>query len=392
MEFTFNKEEEDIRRSVNDFSRKELVGNEFEKLDHIPMTKARIMGDLGFIGLKVSEEYGGEQASWVEAGIVAEEIAKGNITMAYFVLLSCEMGLIIETYGSEEIKKEWLEDICRGKKSGCISVTEPSSGSDFGRIKTMAIRQGDHYLLNGDKGPTSFGMQADYAILFAKTTPETGIDGITAFLVPLDFPGISKKRITNTGLLPATSAHFSLDNVKVPQEYRIGEEGEGFYIHTKMGLSCNFHRILSGLIPLGTAQSALALATSYSKKRNAFGRPIAQFQAISGKAAEDATMIEMGKWLCYRGLWLMDQGLPNTKEAAMCSLWAPKSAYRIVENALLVHGHAGYSDDHPIQQMLRDTMAFEMIGGTEEMMKLVISRNMMGEAVIPQILRDEFIC
>jgi len=191
------------------------------------------------------------------------------------------------------------------------------------------------------------------------------------------------------GLLPTAPAQIELHNVKIPFAYRIGEIGEGDKIHRKLGLASHCHRILSGLIPLGAAQSALDMTVSYAKKRFAFGRPIAQFQAISGKIAEDAAMIDMAQWLCYRALWLMDQGLPHTREAAICSWKAPKLAYRVMEDAILIHGHAGYSEDHPFQQMLRDVIAFEMIGGTEEMMKLIIARDVIGKASVPKDLWDE---
>jgi len=175
-----------------------------------------------------------------------------------------------------------------------------------------------------------------------------------------------------------------LKEVRIPMKYQIGKEGEGFDVNTSAGLSSDFFRILSGLIPLGLAQAALSLAITHAKNRVAFGRPIAQFQAISSKIAEDATLIELGRWLCYRALWLKDQGSNPAKEAAMCSWWCPKSAYQIIEDALLIHGHAGYSDDYPIQQMLRDVIAFEMIGGTEEANKLIIGRRVIGKAAIPE--------
>jgi cyclohexanecarboxyl-CoA dehydrogenase len=256
-------------------------------------------------------------------------------------------------------------------------------------MKTRALRDGDFYVLAGEKSPVSFGMDADFALLFAKTEPDGGAGKISAFLVPLDYSGITRSRNTNMGLLPSPSAEIKLNEVRIPVKYRIGKECEGYIINRNLGLSSDFVRILSGLIPLGLAQNALGLAISYAKKRTAFGKPIGQFQAISGKIAEAATMIEMGRWLCYRALWLKDQGLPHTKEAAMCSWWCPISAYRVIEDALLIHGHAGYSEDHPFQQMLRDVVAFEMIGGTKEMMQLVIAEKTVGKSAIPDNIPSE---
>lgn len=388
MEFKFTKEEEDIRRAANNFAQKELANQELEKLDHVPMDTLKTMGGLGFLGLKVPEEYGGTPASWVEVGIVVEEIAKGNIAMAYLLMLSCEAGLILAAHGSEETKREWLPGLCQGEKLGCISAAEPGSGSDFASLTTRATRNGDFYLLQGEKSPVSLGTQADFTILFAKTKPEAQARGITSFLVPLDLLGITKSPIPNMGLFPAFAALLRFDEVRIPATNLIGRESEAFNINSSLGPSSEFSQVLSAIISLGAAQSALSQAISYAKKRLAFGRPIAQFQAISGKIAEDATLIEMARWLCYRTLWLKDQGLPHTKEAAMCSWWCPKSAYKIIEHALLIHGHAGYTDDYPFQQMLRDIIAFEIIGGTENIMKLIIAEKVMGKIAIPDQLKS----
>jgi cyclohexanecarboxyl-CoA dehydrogenase len=392
MDLNFTKEERDIKRAASNFAQKELVEQKIETMDLLPIDSVKNMGDLGFLGMTIPEEYGGVPANWVELGIVSEEMAKGSVAMAYLLMVTWGAGLLLATYGKVEAKRKWLPDLCQGTKIGCISVTEPDCGSDFAAIKTKAIRDGDFYILSGEKSPVSFGTQADFAILFAKTDLEGGVNGITAFLVPLDIPGITKSFIMNMGLLPASSIDLKLDEVRIPVGNRIGREGEGFDINMSLGLSSDFFRILSGLVPLGLAEAALSLAITHAKNRMAFGRPIAQFQAISGKISEDATLIEMGKWLCYRALWLKDQGLTPTKDAAMCSWWCPKSAYQIIEDALVIHGHAGYSDDYPFQQMLRDVIAFEMIGGTEEAMKLIIAQKVIGRDSVPGILADQVFC
>lgn len=392
MDLNFTKEERDIKSAASNFAQKELVEQKIETMDLLPIDSVKNMGDLGFLGMTIPEEYGGVPANWVELGIVSEEMAKGSAAMAYLLMVTWGAGLLLATYGTVEAKKKCLPDLCQGTKIVCISVTEPDCGSDFAAIKTKAIRDGDFYILSGEKSPVSFGTQADFAILFAKTDLEGAVNGITAFLVPLDIPGITKSFIMNMGLLPVSSIELKLDEVRIPVENRIGREGEGFDINMSLGLSSDFFRILSGLVPLGLAESALSLAITHAKNRMAFGRPIAQFQAISGKISEDATLIEMGKWLCYRALWLKDQGLTPTKDAAMCSWWCPKSAYQIIEDALVIHGHAGYSDDYPFQQMLRDVIAFEMIGGTEEAMKLIIAQKVIGRDSIPDILADQVFC
>jgi cyclohexanecarboxyl-CoA dehydrogenase len=226
-------------------------------------------------------------------------------------------------------------------------------------------------------------MQADVALLFAKTDPERRTTGITAFLVPLGLSGIMKSAIKNMGLFPLAPCSFTIDNACIPAKYRVGDEGEGFRLLTNMGFSSDFHQIISGLISLGAAQTAMRLAISYSKQRVAFGRPLAKFEAISEKIAEDVTFLEAARWLCYRALALKDQGLSNAKEAAMCGWWCPKLAFQVIENALLIHGHAGYSHDFPFQQMLRDVIAFEIIAGSEQILKLTIAQKVVGEIAVP---------
>jgi cyclohexanecarboxyl-CoA dehydrogenase len=179
-----------------------------------------------------------------------------------------------------------------------------------------------------------------------------------------------------------------MNNVRIPAKYRIGDEGKGSHLHTSMGFSSDFHQMISGLISLGAAQTAMRLAIAYSKQRVAFGHPIAQFEAISEKIAEDATLIEAARWLCYRALALKDQGLSNAKEAAMCGWWCPKVAFQAIEGALLVHGHTGYSDDLPLQQMLRDIVAFEMIAGTEQILKQIITQKVIGRIAIPGVMTE----
>ena len=383
MEFKFSKEEELLQWATKDFAQRELATKELVTLDYVPTDILKKMGDLGFFGLGIPERYGGEPASWVMIGILTEEIAKANIAIAYLIMLSYEISLPLAMHGTDEAKEEWLYSLVKGNKIGCISVTEPDCGSDVAAIKARAFRDRGFYLVSGEKGPVSFGMEADVSVFFAKTNLEAGARGITAFLVPVDLPGITKFRVTNMGLLPSAAASFTFNEVRVPVKYRIGDEGEGFHINESMGLFADFSRVLSGLICLGAAQTALRLAISYAKERVAFKRPIASLEAISGKVAEDATLIEAGRWLCYRALWLKDQGLPNAKEAAMCGWWCPKVAFQVIEDALLVHGHAGYSDDHPFQQMLRDVIAFEMIAGHEQVTKLIIAQEMIGRVAIP---------
>ena len=388
MEFKLSKKEELWQWAVREFAEGELAKQELITLDYVPADFLKKMGGLGFFSVKVPKEYGGDLGTWVMMGILAEEMAKMNIPIAYMTMVSYEVILSLTSFGTNETKEEWLQDLVKGAKRGCISANESDSGVDIGVTKTKAIREQDSYFISGEKSPVSFGMQADVALLFAKTNSEKKTEGLTAFFVPLNLSGITKSEIKNMGLFPVAPCSFTMDHVCIPARYRIGDEGQGFYLHTTMGFSSDFHQIVSGLISLGAAQAAMRLAISYSKQRIAFGRPIVQFEAISEKIAKGATLIEAARWLCYRALALKDQGLSNGKEAAMCGWWCPKVAFQVIEDALLIHGHTGYSDDLPLQQMLRDIVAFEMISGTEGILMQRIAQKVIGNIAVPDVMTD----
>jgi cyclohexanecarboxyl-CoA dehydrogenase len=390
MEFKFSKQEELLQWAVNDFAQRELTTNKLDTLDHIPEEIIRKIGELGFFSMRIPEKYEGKPATWVMIGILVEEMAKANISIANLIMVSYGVSISLATNGTEEAKEEWLSKLATGEKLGCISMTEPDSGSDVSSIQTKAIRKDDIYLLSGEKSMVSFGSQVDVALLFARTNIEKESNRVTAFLLPLNLPGVTKLPIIGMGLLASRPASLVLNEVSIPVKYRIGQEGEGLHINRSMGLFSDLSRVLSGLISLGLAQTAIKSAIAYGKKRFAFGRPIVKFEAISEKIAEDATLIEAGRWLCYRALWLKDQNLPNTKEAAMCGWWCPKVAFQAIEDALLIHGHSGYSEDLPFQQMLRDVTAFEMMAGTEEILKLTVAQNVIGKAALPGNLNDHF--
>jgi cyclohexanecarboxyl-CoA dehydrogenase len=383
MEFGFSEEERLLQWAVNDFAQKELAEDELHTSTHVPQRLIEKMAGLGFLGLKTPEKFGGSEGTWVEVGILAEEIAKANVAVAHLITRFYEINLILARYGTERVKTEWLAGMTKGHKVGCIAATEAGSGSDIAAIETSALRDNDSYLINGEKNPTSFGMQADFGLVFAKSDHDAGSNGVSAFLVPLDLPGITKTAIRNMGLQGSAVASIVFDHVKIPVEYRIGDEGEGFHIHVRLGPYSSLSHILSGIISMGACQEALNLAVSYSRKRLAFGRPLAKFQGISGKIAEDVTLVEAGRWLCYRALWLKEQNLPHAKEAAMCRWWCPKVGYDVIKHALIIHGHSGYCDDLPLERMLRDITAFQIIGGADQLMKLIIAHKTIGRVAVP---------
>jgi cyclohexanecarboxyl-CoA dehydrogenase len=387
MEFTYSKEEAEIKNVIYNFVQSTIEGKGLDKKKRIPKDIIELMAKIDLFSLKIPHKYGGLSARWVEMGIVIEELSKGATGLAYFVVLAWIVSQILNKYATATVKKKWLPEISKGNKFGCVSVSEPACGSDLAALKTISYKEGKNYVLNGEKAPVSFGFQSDFAIVFAKNEPgeKNGLE-LSAFLIPFEIPGIGKKEIPSMGLLSANLTGLELKNVKVPDTYRIGAEGEGNEINTDGGFCSDFFQILSGLIPMGIAQKAINLAIRHSKMRKAFGRSIIQFQAISEKIAEATTLIEMGRWLCYRALWLKDIKQTNIKESAMCCWWCPKAAYRIIEDMLLIHGHIGYSEEYPLEQMLRDVIAFEMIGGSAESMKMIISQRVVGKDIFSEFL------
>jgi cyclohexanecarboxyl-CoA dehydrogenase len=388
MDFRFSEEEELWQWAVKDFANREIASREPKIFDQSFKYTLRKMGELGFFGVKLPEQYGGDPANWVMLGILAEEVAKVSVGIAYLILVSHEVTFSLASYGTDEAKEEFLRGLIRGDIVGCISSNEPNAGVDFEAIELRADKNGETYIVSGEKNPVSFGMQADVTLSFAKTGP--GKKEITAMLIPLGLTGISRFPLRNMGLSLSAPASFRFDGVQIPLRYRISNVGEGLQVNATTGLLSNAHKIIVGLISLGIAQTALKLAIQYSKERVAFGKPIVKFEGLSNKIAEDATFIEAARWLCYRALSLKDRNSSHTKEAAMCGWWCPKIAYETIQDSLLIHGHAGYCDDHPFQQMLRDIVAFELISGTENILKLIVSYEGIGAVAVPDSLLSHF--
>ena len=300
--------------------------------------------------------------------------------------LSYEVNLLLSRHGQPAIQREYLPSRVTGGASGCIAITEEEAGSDVGAIRMTARRDGGDYVLNGEKSPVSFGARADYTIAFAKTDAGDGSGTVTAFIVPFGTPGLTRSAIPTMGLSSSGIAALVFDNVRIPAINRVGEEGRGLDINREVGLFSDGGRLLCALIGLGVSRRAMKKAAAHARERTAFGRPIVQFEAISGKIAEDATMLEAATWLCYRGLALKDRDQSCEKEAAMAAWWCPRLAFRIVENTILIHGHPGYTDDHPFERMLRDVVGLEIIAGTEEILKLTIARQVAGSIAVPEEL------
>lgn len=383
LDFSFTEEQEMFRKAVRNFAQREIAPgySERAKKSDPPINEIKAMAAQGLLGITIPEKYGGQGADHVTLGIAIEEMARADYSCANIV--ACN-GLAQGFFGhqcAEKLRQEWLPAIARGDKLVGIALTEPDCGSDAAAIKTTAIKDGNgHYIINGEKSSISFVPFAAAMYLFAKTDPKAGAKGVTGFLLPLDLPGITKSVFNDMGCRPQGRGTLAFEDVKLPEIYRIGEEGRGFYVI--MG-EFDYARAGIGLMCLGTAQVALEDAITYARERVAFGRPIARFEGVSFLIAEHATLMEAARLLCYKTLWMRDQGIRHTKEAAMCKWWVPKLCVNAIHDCLLIHGHFGYSDEFPQEQRLRDVIGYEIADGTAQIQKIVIAREIIGKEYLP---------
>jgi cyclohexanecarboxyl-CoA dehydrogenase len=313
-------------------------------------------------------------------GIAMEEVARGDFACTYGLQLAGLAGEIIGKNGSEEIKQRWLPPTVAGEAVVAIALTEPGVGSDAANLVCRAVREGDEYVITGEKSGISLAMAAHAVMLFARTGTGARARGVTAFLVPTDLPGVSRSPLRDLGTRAVQRAVLAFDHVRLPASHRLGEEGTGFY---QVMRGFDFNRILIGLACLGAAQVSLEETMAYVKDRRAFGKPLVQFEGVSFPIAEAATYIDAARWLGYRALWLADRGRPHAKESAMVKWWAPKLSVEIIHQCLLLHGHYGYTDELPFEQRMRDVIGLEIGDGTAEIMKLIVARELMGRESLP---------
>ncbi len=382
MNFAFTPEQEELSRALRAFARKELAPQSprWDTSGEFPWDVWRHLGELGLFGLRVPAEFGGQEADLVTTGIAIEEVARGDLSCTYGVQLACLGGEIIGRNGTDEIRRRWLPGMVRGEAVLAIGLTEPAAGSDAASLTCRAVREGDEYVITGEKSGISLGLAAHAIMLFATTDPGAKARGVTAFLVPLDRPGVSRSALRDLGARAIGRAVLSFDHVRVPVSHRLGEEGTGFY---QVMRGFDFNRVLIALACLGAAQISLEETMAYVKERRAFGRAIVEFEGVSFPIAEAATMIEAARLLCYHALSLADRGERHTKESAMVKWWVPRLAVDTIHQCLLLHGHYGYTDELPFEQRLRDVIGLEIGDGTAEVMKLIVARELMGRESVP---------
>lgn len=382
MNFDFTDEQESFRKLLKDFALKELLPNytKWDRENIFPKHLWLKLGKLGITGLRVPEEYGGSGADCVTTGIAAEEIGRGDFNLTYAVMLNALASEIIVNHATEEIKQTWLPLIASGEKVVGVAITEPSAGTDAGGIKATAVRKGDVYVLNGEKSGISAATIGDMFIVFAKTDPDKGSRGISAFIVPADLPGVECKGYNDMGNKLIGRGSIYLTDVEVPAESLIGLENNGF-LQVMNGFDLS--RLLIGLQSVGAAFQSIEETIEHVKTRHSFGKPLATYQGVSFPIVEHFTNLELIKWQAYRGLWLRDQGRKHSKESSSVKWLAPKMSQEAIHECMLLNGHYAYTEELPLEQRMRDVIGLEIGDGTAQANKFVIAREIIGKEFRP---------
>lgn len=375
MNFQLSEEHEMIRKMVRDFAEKEVAPtaaerDEEERFDREIFDK---MAELGLTGIPWPEEYGGIGSDYLAYAIAVEELSR--VCASTGVVLSAHTSLAswpIYRFGTEEQKQKYLVPLARGTSIGAYALTEPGSGSDAASMKTTAVKQGDHYVINGSKIFITNGGVADIYIIFAVTDPEKGHRGISAFIVESTFPGFKVGKLERKmGIRSSPTAEIIFEDLIVPAENLLGEEGQGFKI-AMMTLDGGRNGIAAQAV--GIAQGALDAAIRYAKERKQFNKPIIANQGISFKLADMATHVEAARLLTYQAAWLESKGLPYGKASAMAKLFAGDTAMMVTTEAVQIFGGYGYTKDYPVERFMRDAKITQIYEGTQEIQRLVISR------------------
>lgn len=376
MNLSFTEEQEMMRKMVRDFANSEIEPFiENMERGEFPREILRKMGELGLMGIPVPEKYGGAAMDFTSYILAIHELSKVSATVG--VILSVHTSVCtnpILYFGSEEQKMKYVPKLASGEYLGAFCLTEPSSGSDAASLKSRAVKKGDHYVINGSKVFITNGGEADVYIVFAKTNPEQGSKGISAFIVEKNTPGfIVGKDEKKMGLHGSRTVQLTFEDMQVPAENLLGAEGEGFKIAMA---NLDVGRIGIATQALGIAEAALSAATTYAQDRQQFGKPIARQQGIGFKLADMATSVEAAKLLVYQAAYLRTHGLKCTLEASMAKLFATKTAVEVTTEAIQVFGGYGYTEDYPVERYFRDAKITEIYEGTSEIQRIVISKHL----------------
>lgn len=369
--------QEQIRDAARDFAQERLAPGAAERdaEARFPRDELTEMGQLGFLGMLVPEEYGGSDLGTIAYALALEEIAAGDGPCSTIVSVHSSVGCMpIVKYGTEAQKQKYLPKLASGEWIGGFALTEPSTGSDAAAIRTRAVRDGDHYVLNGSKQFITSGKNGKVIITFAVTDPSAGKKGISAFIVETDTPGYEVMTVEKKlGLMSSDTCALSFTDMRVPAENLLGAEGEGLKIALA---NLEGGRIGIAAQSVGMARAAFEHAKAYAKERITFGKPIAQHQAISFMLADMATRIETAHQMVLHAAALREAGLPCLTEASMAKLVASEMAEKVCSDAIQIHGGYGYLRDYPVERIYRDVRVTQIYEGTSEVQRLVIARSL----------------
>jgi alkylation response protein AidB-like acyl-CoA dehydrogenase len=377
--FPFSDEHRMIRQTAREFAQKEIapIAAEHDESGQFPYETIMKMGEMGFMGIEVPEEYGGAGMDTLSYVLALEEICKADAS--HGVIMSVNNSLYcygIQKFGSEEQKQKFLRPVASGKSIGAYSLTEPMAGSDAGSLRCQAVRDGDHYLLNGRKSWVTSGPVANFIVVFTLTAPEKKQKGITAFLINKDLPGFSVGKMEpKLGIRASATSEILFENCRVPIENRLGEEGEGFKIAMSV---LDVGRIGIAAQALGISGAAYEASLNYAREREAFGKKIGEFQGISFRLADMKIRLEASRLLVYNAAMAKERskktGERFTLESSIAKLFSSEASMFITHAAIQIHGGIGYSKELPVERYFRDAKITEIYEGTSEIQRLVISR------------------
>ncbi|MBN2237512.1 MAG: acyl-CoA dehydrogenase family protein [Bacteroidales bacterium] len=379
MDFQFTEEQIMIQQAARDYAQRELIKDVLERDEGAiyPTEHVKNLAELGFMGMLVSEKWDGGGMDTVSYVLAMEEISKVDASAS--VIMSVNNSLVcygLEKFGSDAQREKYLKPLARGEKIGAFLLSEPEAGSDATKQRTIAVDKGDYYLVNGTKNWITNGNSASTYLLIAHTHPEKGHKGINVFIVDRHSEGITVGPHENKMGMRSSDTHSVMFNdVKVPKENRIGEDGFGFKFAMK---TLEGGRIGIASQALGLASGALELATKYAKERKAFGTEIINHQAIAFKLAEMAVKVENARNLCLKAAWLKDQGQPYGTASAMAKQYAADIAMEVTTEAVQIHGGYGYVKEYHVERLMREAKLTQIYEGTSEVQKIIISRSLMG--------------
>ena len=385
MNFTFTDEQRLIAETAREFADREIIPRvrDNDRAGRFDRELASKLGEIGFLGAPVSEEYGGRSLDYISYALIVEQVGRADSSAR--TVVSVQSSLVcgsIEQWGSEEQKREWLPRLCSGEALGCFGLTEPDTGSDAANLRTRAKKVDGGWVINGNKMWISMGNVAEVALVFAQTDPDKRHKGLACFLVPTASEGYRAQEIHGKlGLRASDTAEISLDDVEVPDSAMLGEIGDGFKV-AMSALDKGRYSVAAGCV--GICEGCVDASVSYAQERRQFDVPIASFQLVQELIADMIVKRDAARMLVFRAGELKDRGQPSTVETSIAKLFATESAVECANAAIQVHGGSGYVDDYPVERYLRDARVTTLYEGTSQIQKLIIGRDATGiNALLP---------